>query len=189
MAQIGAEWLRRIEWSLNETATLFAGIDPLVTPRDTDDDEWRARLRSRDHHYANLKSATDSDELTFQDSRTGHIADRRVRPWDAVQWAIARNDTIPDELRSIPEPTPKSKAADKSPTATEPHMSNKLLTLIQAARTFWKNATPDEPDTMKTNEVVAAWLRDHGYSRHLAKSAATIIRPKWAPTGRKPGEK
>lgn len=72
-------------------------------------------------------------------------------------------------------------------SATESYMSDKLMLLIQAARRFWENALPEDRGTHPINEKVAEWLVEHGLHASLAQRAATIIRPKWAGTGRKPG--
>jgi len=66
------------------------------------------------------------------------------------------------------------------------HMSNHLTSLIQAAEKFWKNASREERDTHPSNDEVASWLESRGLSASLAEKAASIIRPEWAPTGRKP---
>ena len=66
------------------------------------------------------------------------------------------------------------------------HISNKLALLSQAAAKFWANADRDERSTHTDNATIVAWLIERGYSETLAEKAATIIRPDWAPTGRKP---
>ena len=84
----------------------------------------------------------------------------------------------------------ESEAAEvqKQLKAGRDHYSEKLATLIQAARTFWANADPHDRQTHSENPEVIAWLMKNGYSSILAKKGATIIRPKWAPIGRKPKE-
>jgi hypothetical protein len=69
---------------------------------------------------------------------------------------------------------------------TNPNKSNKLAFLIQAANKFWANADRDDRATHPDNATVTAWLMERGYSQTLADKAATIIRPEWAGTGRKP---
>ncbi|MDP3584476.1 MAG: hypothetical protein Q8R61_05075 [Thiobacillus sp.] len=66
------------------------------------------------------------------------------------------------------------------------HVSDKLAKLNQAAAKFWANADRDDRGTHPDNAKVTAWLVDQGFSPTLADKAATIIRPEWAPTGRKP---
>lgn len=68
------------------------------------------------------------------------------------------------------------------------HVSDKLAKLNQAAAKFWGNADRDDRGTHPDNATVAAWLVPQGFSPTLADKAATIIRPEWAPTGRKPEE-
>lgn len=66
--------------------------------------------------------------------------------------------------------------------------SNKLMKMNQASAKFWTNADRDERGTQPDNATVAAWLVQQGFSQTLADKAATLIRPEWAPTGRKPEE-
>ena len=68
------------------------------------------------------------------------------------------------------------------------NQSEKLALLNDAFRRFWQNADRDDRGTHPINAEIAAWLVANGFSKKLADSAATIIRPKWAPTGRKPEE-
>ncbi len=67
-------------------------------------------------------------------------------------------------------------------------VSNKLAILNQATKKWWANADPDDRTTYPSQSDVVAWLIDHGFSKITAISGATIIRPEWAPAGRKPKE-
>lgn len=76
-----------------------------------------------------------------------------------------------------------------SPAPTErAHLSDKLARMNQAAAKFWGNADRSDRGTHPENATVTAWLVQQGFSQTLADKAATIIRPEWAPTGRKPEE-
>lgn len=66
------------------------------------------------------------------------------------------------------------------------HISNKLAFLNQASSKFWANAERADRATHPENRTIEAWLMGHGYSSTLAAKAATIIRPEWAESGRKP---
>lgn len=68
------------------------------------------------------------------------------------------------------------------------HMSDKLAKLNQASARFWALADRNDRGTHPDNASVVAWLIKQGFSTTLADKAATIIRPEWAPTGRKPDE-
>lgn len=68
------------------------------------------------------------------------------------------------------------------------HVSDRLAKLNQAAEKFWANADRDDRGTHPDNAAVTAWLIEQGFSQTLADKAATIIRPEWAPLGRKPDE-
>ena len=75
-----------------------------------------------------------------------------------------------------------------APTTSNPNISDKLAILNQTATRFWANADRNERSTHPTNSDVIEWLVQRGYTQTLAEKAATIIRPDWAPTGRKPDE-
>lgn len=64
--------------------------------------------------------------------------------------------------------------------------SNHLSLLNQASARFWTNADRNDGTTHPKNQDVAWWLEQRGLSPTLAAKAASIIRPEWAPVGRKP---
>lgn len=59
-----------------------------------------------------------------------------------------------------------------------------------AWRIFWRERRRNERSQYPTNGEVSGWLRDHAVrpSKNVADAIATIIRPTWAPTGRRPNE-
>lgn len=75
--------------------------------------------------------------------------------------------------------------SQQAPVTSRPHISENLLILNQAAKRFWGNADPDEKDTHPTNEQVAGWLVEKGFSNINAQQGAVIIRPEWAAIGRR----
>jgi len=98
-------------------------------------------------------------------------------PKDAV--IVVRTEALREfERQSTDEPLPASHA----------HVSDKLARMNQASTRFWSNADSDDRGTHPDNATVAAWLVQQGFSPTLADKAATIIRPEWVPTGRKPEE-
>lgn len=80
------------------------------------------------------------------------------------------------------------KSASFGTSGDRSYVSDKLAILNQAAKHFWGNASRDERDTHPTNNTISAWLVEHGFSQTLADKGATIVRPDWAPAGRKPEE-
>lgn len=66
------------------------------------------------------------------------------------------------------------------------HISKKLSLLNQAAVKFWANADRNDRETHPTNIEVSAWLQKCGMLETTADNAASLIRPEWAPRGRKP---
>ncbi len=79
--------------------------------------------------------------------------------------------------------------SEEPPAATDrTYVSDNLAILNQAAAKFWANASRDDRTTHPSKTNVVAWLLERGFSQKLADSGATIVRPEWAPTGRKAEE-
>ena len=98
-------------------------------------------------------------------------------PEDAV--IVVRTEALREfERHGNDAPLPASRA----------HVSDKLAKMNQASMKFWSNADRNDRGTHPDNAKVAAWLVKQGFSQTLADKAATIIRPEWAPVGRKPEE-
>jgi hypothetical protein len=102
---------------------------------------------------------------------------------DALVGVVTIEDVLAFEKRYAAQ-----EASQERSLADRAHVSDKLARLNQAAQRFWGNADRDDRATHPTNSDVVAWLQEHGYTQTLAEKAATIIRPDWAPTGRKPEE-
>jgi len=96
----------------------------------------------------------------------------------------------PESAGSAPaiEAIPGDAKASTTIPASRAHVSDKLAKMNQAAAKWWANANRYDRGTHPDNATVTAWLVEQGFSQTLAASAATIIRPEWVPTGRKPEE-
>lgn len=68
------------------------------------------------------------------------------------------------------------------------HVSKRLALMNEAAARFWRNADRTDRGTHPVNKVVADWFALRGLSKSQAESAASLIRPEWAPSGRPPEE-
>jgi hypothetical protein len=90
---------------------------------------------------------------------------------------------FPDDSPGVADGTPE-RFAPPGVNARPP----KLEALNRAWDKWWGNADRDDRSTHRGNEEVAAWLVEQGFSVTLAEKGASIIRPDWAPTGRKPDE-
>jgi hypothetical protein len=77
---------------------------------------------------------------------------------------------------------------EKIGAVDQDYLSERLVRMNQAAKKFWANASRNERDTHPDNAKVATWFEKNGFSSTLANKAATLIRPEWAPAGRKPEE-
>ncbi len=188
------KWLTHSQWTLIQAAALAAETEPAATDSPHEQlavIEDRA-LRDRFNDvYRELKSAIRSESAReregFTDvepSRTGPDGNKRVLPSEFLDWARRRGFELPNRLRDVPP------VAHRSVTRTEQHVSDKLAILNQAARKFWgsTDVVRERRETHPDNDAVATWLMkmDRGFTKTLADKAATIIRPTWAATGRKP---
>lgn len=118
-----------------------------------------------------------SDDVEIKLTRGPSFA--RTLPDDCT--LVVRTDALRDFLHHHADTGTGLSAAQ-----SHPHVSEKLSRMIQASERFWANADPNDRGTHPENVVVAAWLEERGFSMTLADKAATILRPAWAPTGRKP---
>lgn len=93
-----------------------------------------------------------------------------------------------DKIRDYGAPPPAGTIKPQPTSPDRSYFSDKLVLMNQAAAKWWAHADRKERGTHPGNAAVTAWLEQRGFSRSLADKAATIIRPEWAPTGRKPEE-
>jgi len=130
-------------------------------------------VNSRDNELCQIQVAWIEGDSEVAES---YIAADRL-PLDAV--LVVRTEALREfERHCNNAPLPTSRA----------NVSDKLAKMNQASMKFWSNADRDDRGTHPDNATVAAWLVQQGFSPTLADKAATIIRPEWAPTGRKPEE-
>lgn len=106
-----------------------------------------------------------------------------------VEWARSKGiapswDAVAVDLGLVAAVVTKQSTFPIPATTDRAHVSDKLAILNQAAQKWWSNANPNDKTTHVKNEDVIAWLIARGYSQTLASSAASIIRPEWANTGR-----
>ena len=195
-------WLGYEVWSCNDAALILADIDPESV---VDDFKWATTFRGvpivdRDDQGSLIHFEVEDDGTIlykgvdnlklllayYKDVQRTLVEKNKASPQEWIDNAISKKIYIPwlewakkRKLVGCTGPEP----------ATGTHISKKLRILNQAAFTFWANADRDDRGTHPSNADVAAWLMDQaGYSTTLANKAATIIRPEWAPTGRKPEE-
>lgn len=127
------------------------------------------------------------DRKAYLERRLTQTASERYYPRDGLpadSVLVVRTDSLREFERAISAP-PATADQPMTPNGRA-QVSDKLAKLNQAAARFWGNADRDDRGTHEDNAKVAAWLVQQGFSPTLADKAATIIRPEWAPTGRKP---
>lgn len=140
--------------------------------------EWLKNNKIESDFFSDNPNKTESSEENIETAYSEHI------------------NTLTSELdaphREIVEVKNKQHHEEKPPVSTSStgraHVSEKLATLNQAAHKWWANANPNDRSTHPSKKDVMAWLMEHDFSQKLADSAATIIRPDWAPVGRKSEE-
>lgn len=67
-----------------------------------------------------------------------------------------------------------------------PNKSEQLVALNVASEKFWRDADRTDKTTWPVPNSVESWLEKRNFSTSLAKKAASIIRPEWAVSGRRP---
>lgn len=137
-----------------------------------------------DHTYWALASP-DGDELDeFLDQLAGLTED---------DFRVDRNHVFlkyadVEKIKALGAVISEQPPSNGAPIHVREHMSEKLVAMTEAAMRFWGKAERHDRGTHPDNATVASWLEKRGFSATLADKAATIIRPLWAPTGRKPEE-
>ena len=121
-----------------------------------------------------------------EDSNSIRASGAKVRLDKFISWAISNGWQMPDECSAL-KVKPVAVVAEKGESPNfHPNTTDALRYLCQASQRFWTLVDPKDKSTYpKTSEIVE-WLLKRGLSERLAQSGATIIRPKWASTGRKP---
>lgn len=135
-----------------------------------------------DQTYIQYELDTDkpecSEKLSIHDGLSISVWQSGLRKWltsKGLEAKIFDDDNLA-EFEVSEEPTTKN----------HPNVSVQLSLLNQASTKYWASADRNDRDTHPTNAVIAKWLIEREFSETLANKAATIIRPEWAATGRKP---
>ena len=90
------------------------------------------------------------------------------------------------DVKDIINKNASTKSTNSAARDNRSYVSDKLAYLNQAAERFWGNADRNDPTTHPENKIATDWLVEKGFSESLAAKGASIIRPDWAHTGRKP---
>lgn len=173
---------------LMEKDAVGPSLEPYDFSSPDEKEEFERRQRALRMHLSNRKFFSPGVLNQIQQDNS------LVRLSEFASWAVSvvKWEGLPVELVEMASDLPKSGGSPvpEKPTTTtnRGHVSDKLATLNQAAAHFWANADREDRGTHPKNADVAAWLEKRGYSQGLAAKAASIIRPEWAPTGRKPEE-
>lgn len=170
-------WLRLPGWSHYEAAQLFFRIDPdhpnaAHNVKSANNQGFYFPVGKLFDHFRRCGLSRYNDD--------GALVSDRLPPKEWVKAFLL----LPDVELPFVLPDDSAHQAEGDKTGA----TGKLALLNQAATRFWGNADRDDKGTHPKNVDVADWLVDKGFSHSMAKSGASIIRPDWAPTGRKPEE-
>ena len=196
------DWLRYELWFTKQAFAFFSEVDPeskfydeeyaLNKMFDFDLDAAYENVERLHKIWWNGRDRDDKEAFPPIHFIDWAVKKRIEIPW--LAWA-QENNLIPASAITLKENTntPQDQKQVSFEGAILPvtkgdHISDKLTALNQAAQKFWANADRNDPGTHPKNPAVAAWLVKKGLSETLADKAATIVRPEWAHTGRKPSE-
>ena len=193
-------WLKHEVWSLYEAALLFADINPDSVKLKNDLNKFDfLRLTSLkgityDDRKANLdecKALLDYENTSNDIYRCLSGKNESDTPQNWIDLAISKQFTIPWLGAAIERGfynLEQSEEAKQPFDKSHANVSERLSHLNQASRKFWANANPSDSSSHPETRDVESWLTARGYRPTLASKAATIIRPDWAPKGRKKEE-
>ena len=170
---------------LNEPPNDFIPIyKQLLKSASTPNDEFAISDDYKHDDFTIYQLRTDKSKhigkLSLEDGLFVTTTPKRLKKWLASKERRARffdDDTL----------TSFEASKEVKPTSHS-NVSEQLSYLNQASSKYWENADPSNRGTHPLNSTVAAFLVKRGFSATLADSGATIIRPEWAPTGRKADE-
>ncbi len=192
-------------------ALTFAGVEPnppnVIAPDVFE--PWLNELVSLElrNSFSNLLAAP-LDVGLMTALKPGNLDEVHLNRDDIHDWIVSQgiksiyrfdgigNESLPDINEEAETTTSKTQtASDESDKRTaetssaNPNYKSDMLNILnQAAFRFWANADPSNKARRTDNKDVVAWLIERGFSEGTAKKGATIIRPDWAGTGRKPKE-
>jgi hypothetical protein len=101
----------------------------------------------------------------------------RVSLAEFAAWAISVDFQIPTQLVDMATLKAKNTTPEKkSAWPWGDHETELLRKLSAAAKRYWVNYDPSEPDTAPTNRDVTDWLKSQGVADRTAEVMATILR-------------
>lgn len=140
-------------------------------PEVTLQDHYGAYVQGRNGQICQLQINMDEEK-----NKEEYVPSPRL-PVDSV--IVVRTEAL-RELEN-PEETKQVKTSHDN-------RSDQLQIMNQASFKFWNDVNINDRVKHPDNSKVAEWLMARGFSKSTARIAASIIRPEWAPVGRKPEE-
>jgi len=197
-------------WLINRTLEVEEGYFIDVDVGDECEDpleEWKSTGKSDTRHFMYIPLGhKDAAELLKSEVIIGSPEGLMEGGLDGYSWSLRNTGGLANEDLRITrnavfahrweidrrlEPTPLSldvPSIQEPPGVGADHISKKLSLLNEAATTFWSLADRNDRGTHPINQKVADWFVVHGFSTTQAQNAASLIRPEWVPTGRRPDE-
>ena len=190
-------WLKHEVWSLYDAALLFADINPSSVKLKDDLNKFDFKLLTnlkgityddRKADFDECKALLDYENTSSDIYRCLNSKNESDIPQNWIERAISKQFTIPWLDAAIERGFYKlQQSVEAKQQFDKPHanVSENLSYLNHASRKFWADANPSESSSHPETREIELWFIERGYSSTLASKAATIIRPEWAPKGRK----
>ncbi|MSR12946.1 MAG: hypothetical protein EXR84_14410 [Gammaproteobacteria bacterium] len=178
-------------WLLNKTLQsdmleqVPAGVFPAYPGQDIE--EWSSNLIevASTKHFTFIPLDRDkAGELLTKSTTECQIS--RIRTPEGI-YSLAEPNVITITRQHVAIMR-NGREAQRKQTPDNDYESELLRLVNRASKEFWSTADRDDKSTYPKNSDIATWLMEQDFTKTLADKAATIIRPEWAPKGRRPEE-
>lgn len=197
-----ARWRNKDPLSLAEAAALLCDAEPGLTYRHDKGADAAERhtgqriVKMQRDLIAAIKGGELAGNIRHREYTTGGgenwatrepIPVNRHRELDLALSTVPRADLIAwtEGKWSVPVAF-REPQADAAPIGDDA-LETRIKALRGAWAQFWEPVDRDDKTSWHDTHEIVAWFKRNGFeSDNRAKAAATIIRPHWAGTGRKP---
>lgn len=159
-------------------------VDDRAIYKYTQNLEHVSQLLPANHTDSHFLKMVDAGKLHFKDYEHCFFDIKKVQRAGALKMIETQYClTKVDELEPASQTTyPRSQEDDPQ----NPNATNDLKALNLASEYFWSRASREDRLTWPLTAEVENYLISQGLAARSAAASAAIIRPDWAPPGRKP---